>query len=293
MDIRSALREGIARLESAYVPSARLAAELLLMQVLGRDRAWLYAHSEEEFGTEARERFLALVARRAEGVPTQYLTGRQEFWGLEFEVTPDVLIPRPETEHVVEVALARLSARMGSPKNSALRVADIGTGSGCLAVALAKELPNARVVATDISAAALSVARRNAVRHGVATRIEFVECNLLDAFACEGSAANRFDFIVSNPPYVALADAAGLPREVREHEPHRALFAGECGLDFYAALVATAERLLAPGGALVVELGYNAAGHVRALLDHANWRDVAIANDLAGIARVASVVRGE
>lgn len=293
MDNRSALREAIARLEAAQVPSARLAAELLLMHVLGRDRAWLYAHPEQEIGAEARERFLALVARRAEGVPTQYLTGHQEFWGLEFEVTPDVLIPRPETEHVVEVALARLSARTASLKDGALRVADIGTGSGCLAVALAKELPNARVVATDISDAALSVARRNAARHGVAKRIEFVECNLLDAFACEGGAANRFDLIVSNPPYVALADAAGLPREVREHEPHSALFAGECGLDFHAPLVATAEKLLAPCGALVVELGYNAAGHARALLDHANWRDIAIANDLAGIARVASAVRDE
>ena len=314
MDVRSALGDAIAHLESTHVPSARLAAELLLLHVLACDRAWLYAHPEEEIGAEAKERFLALVTRRAEGVPTQYLTGRQEFWGLEFEVTPDVLIPRPETEHVVEVALDRLRARLnatpGELKDALLHIADVGTGSGCLAVALASELPNARVFATDISAEALAVARRNSVQHGTAARIEFAQCNLLDALLpeCEstqvGNSASRdadhgpratasFDLIVSNPPYVALADAASLPHEVREHEPPAALFAGEAGLDFYAPLVRAAEKALAPGGALVVELGYNAAGRVRSLLEHANWRDIAITNDLAGVARVASALRGE
>jgi release factor glutamine methyltransferase len=247
-------------------------------------------------------------------VPTQYLTGRQEFWGLEFEVTPDVLIPRPETEHVVEVALDRLRARLntmpGESKDALLHIADVGTGSGCLAVALASELPNARVFATDISAAALAVARRNSARNGTAARIEFAQGNFLDAFLpeCEstqmGNSASRdadhgpratlsFDLIVSNPPYVALSDAATLPREVREHEPHVALFSGESGLDSYAPLVRAAEKALAPGGALVVELGYNAAGHVCSLLARANWRDIAITNDLAGVARVASALRGE
>ncbi len=314
MDIRSALGDAIAHLESAHVPSARLAAELLLMHVLACDRAWLYAHPEEEIGTEAKERFLALVTRRAEGVPTQYLTGRQEFWGLEFEVTPDVLIPRPETEHVVEVALDRLRARLNAApdelKDVLRHIADVGTGSGCLAVALASELSNARVSATDVSAAALAVARRNAARNCVTSRIEFVQSNLLDAFLPEyeltlvGNSASRdadhgpratasFDLIVSNPPYVALADAASLPREVREHEPPAALFAGESGLDFYAPLVRAAEKALAPGGALVIELGYNAAEHVRSLFEQANWRDIAITNDLAGVARVASAIRGE
>jgi len=314
MDVRSALGDAIAHLESTHVPSARLAAELLLLHVLACDRAWLYAHPEEEIGAEAKERFLALVTRRAEGVPTQYLTGRQEFWGLEFEVTPDVLIPRPETEHVVEVALDRLRARLnatpGELKDALLHIADVGTGSGCLAVALASELPNARVFATDISAEALAVARRNSVQHGTAARIEFAQCNLLDALLpeCEstqvGNSASRdadhgpratasFDLIVSNPPYVALADAASLPHEVREHEPPAALFAGEAGLDFYAPLVRAAEKALAPGGALVVELGYNAAGHVCSLLARANWRDITITNDLAGVARVASALRGE
>jgi len=291
--IRNVLHEGIARLETAHVPSAGLAAELLLMHATGRNRTWLYAHPEEEVGGEARERFLVLVARRAEGTPTQYLAGHQEFWGLEFEVTPDVLIPRPETEHVVEVALARFRDRWSDLKNTQLRIADIGTGSGCLAVALANELPNARFVATDISLAALSVARRNAARHGVASRVEFVECNLLDTTAREFGAHDiqLFDLIVSNPPYVARDDAATLPREVRDHEPHVALFAGESGLDFYAPLVNAAETLLVTGGALVVELGYNSAKFVRALLSTVSWRDVRVADDLAGMARVASAVR--
>jgi release factor glutamine methyltransferase len=236
--------------------------------------------------------YFALVARRAAGTPVQYLTGHQEFWGLDFEVTPDVLIPRPETEHVVEVALARLAARA----IETLRVADVGTGSGCLAVALAAELPRARIFATDISAAALNVARRNAAKHGVATRIEFLECNLLDAFLRDGTARAAapdvaLDLIVSNPPYVALADAASLPREVRDHEPAAALFAGESGLDVYGPLIRQAEKLLAPGGLLVVELGCSAADHVGTLLSSPVWRDVAVADDLAGIARVASALR--
>jgi len=312
MDIRDALRDAIAHLERAQVPSARLAAELLLMHAIGRDRAWLYAHPEEEIAADARDTFFALIARRAEGVPTQHLTGRQEFWGLEFEVTPDVLIPRPETEHVVEVALDRLKKCLGAASTAlngeTLRIADVGTGSGCLAIALAKELPNARIFATDIPAAALVVARRNAERHNLAARIEFVECNLLDAFLSEHESAKveasasgntghgprataSFHLIVSNPPYVALSDAPTLPREVRDHEPHVALFAGESGLDLYAPLVNAAEKLLASGGALVIELGYNAAVHVRALLENKNWRDITFTNDLAGIARVASALR--
>jgi release factor glutamine methyltransferase len=296
MNVRTALREAIVRLESESVPSAALAAELLLLHVMQRDRTWIYAHPESLLSADQWQHYFALVARRAAGTPVQYLTGRQEFWGLEFEVTPDVLIPRPETEHVVEVALARMCPR----KSETLRVADVGTGSGCLAVALATELPRARIFATDISAAALSIARRNAAKHGVAPRIEFMECNLLDAFcrdaasavaAPDHSADLKFDLIVSNPPYVALADAASLPREVREHEPAVALFAGETGLDAYAPLIRQAEVLLSTGGIFVVELGYNAQEHVGSLLSSAPWRDAAIANDLAGIARVASAIR--
>jgi release factor glutamine methyltransferase len=188
MDVRTALKKGIARLREEDIPSFTLAAELLLLHVLGRNRSWLYAHPEEIIADADARCYFDLVARRAAGEPTQHLTGKQEFWGLEFEVTPDVLIPRPETEHVIEVALERLALRelrAGRPQKSAgesLQIADIGTGSGCIAVALAKELTAADFVATDISQAALAVAKRNATRHAVADRIHFIECNLLEAF---------------------------------------------------------------------------------------------------------------
>src|ERR1700686_566272 len=157
-NIRAALRDAIAQLESEHIPSAPLAAELLLMHTLERDRTWLYSHPEQELDAATRERYFSLIAQRASGVPTQHLTGHQEFWGLDFEVTPDVLIPRPETEHVIEVTLQRLgvaSDGAAAPRDAEVRIADVGTGSGCIAVALAHELPYARVAATDISAAAL------------------------------------------------------------------------------------------------------------------------------------------
>src|SRR5277367_5648162 len=189
MDNRAALRQAMATLLAAEVPSHMLAAELLLMHVVERDRAWIYTHPEEALEPASVDRYFTLVARRAAGEPTQYLTGRQEFWGLEFEVTPAVLIPRPETEHVVEVALARLGERgikihmdTGAPREK-LRVADVGTGSGCLAVVLARELPHAEITATDISAPALEIARRNASRYGVADRIHFLQCDLLTGVA--------------------------------------------------------------------------------------------------------------
>jgi release factor glutamine methyltransferase len=294
-EVRSALRDAIALLERESVPSAALAAELLLMHVLGKDRAWLYAHPEADLDSAATEKYFALVARRSSGVPTQYITGHQEFWGLDFEVTPGVLIPRPETEHVIEVALERLgaSATSNSPRPDApFLIADVGTGSGCIAVALAHELPAARIVATEISPAALEVARRHAARHAVASRIDFIECNLLDVLLHESRVTNHdsrpFDVIVSNPPYIGRQEAASLPREVRGHEPEVALFAGETGVEFYAPLIAQSASLLKPGGALVVELGHNSADHVLRLLHSPHWTDAAITNDLAGIPRVAS-----
>ena len=295
-----ALRDAIAQLESEHVPSAGLAAELLLMHTLGRDRAWIYAHPEHEPGAAARERYFFLIAQRASGVPTQYLTGHQEFWGLDFEVTPAVLIPRPETEHVIEAGLERLGVSASGcvqRRNTPFRIADAGTGSGCIAIALAHELPGARIVATDISAAALEIARRNAARHNVSARIEFVECNLLDALLHESQITNHesrlFDAIASNPPYIGRREAATLPREVRDHEPETALFAGEMGTEIYAPLIAQAVALLKPGGILVLELGHDSAEHVLRLLDAPGWSGVAITNDLAGIPRVASALRTE
>jgi release factor glutamine methyltransferase len=302
MDIRAALKEGMARLRAAQVPSHTLAAELLMISALGRDRTWLYTHAEETVEPAALENYFALVARRAAGEPTQYLTGKQEFWGLEFEVTPAVLIPRPETEHVVEVVLERLGSRgirirmdTGAPSPH-LRVADVGTGSGCLAVALAYELPHADVFATDVSKAALEIARRNAEKHGVAERVHFVETNLLDAFQRESRGANGeaalFDVIVSNPPYVALQDAETLPREVREHEPHVALFGGRTGVEMYGRLIEQARSLLRGRGILAVELGYNCADAVLKIVrEEQGWVNVSITNDLAGIPRVLAAER--
>jgi len=296
-DIRAALKEGIARLRAAKAPSYTLAAELLLIHSLGCDRTWLYTHPEALLDPATAEKFFALVARRAAGEPTQYLTGKQEFWGLEFEVTPAVLIPRPETEHLVEVALERLGPRgikirldTGAPSPQ-LRIADMGTGSGCLAIALAHELPHADVVATDISAAALDVARRNAARHHVAGRVHFVQTNMLDALIPQSPSAAReshlFDVIVSNPPYVALEDAATLPREVREHEPHAALFGGRTGVEMYARLIEQAGALLREGGILVVELGYGCADAVLKIVrETPGWVNISVTNDLAGIPRV-------
>jgi release factor glutamine methyltransferase len=291
MDIRAALKEAMGRMREANVPSHTLAAELLLIHTLGRDRAWLYTHPEEPLERDAADKFFALVSQRAAGTPTQYLTGKQEFWGLEFEVTPAVLIPRPETEHVVEVAFARIGQRKHSHP---LRIADVGTGSGCLAVALARELPDAEVVATDVSAEALEIARRNAARHGVDGRITFVECHLLDAFltAWPDSASARFDLIVSNPPYVARGAAEDLPREVLEHEPNTALFGGERGDEIYATLADQAAGLLEQGGVLVLELGYNLSLTVGALFEPARgWIRVSITDDLAGIPRVLAAER--
>lgn len=297
MDIRAAFKQAMARLRTGNVPSHTLAAELLLMHVLGRDRAWLYAHPEETLAPEAAGQYLALVERRVAGEPTQYLTGRQEFWGLEFEVGPGVLIPRPETEHVVEVALARLGPPDSNdprPRGAGLRIADVGTGSGCIAVALARELPGAEIIATDVSAIALDFARRNAARHGVADRIVFLQCNLLDALFHSplGIPHASLDLIVSNPPYVARAEASSLPREVHAHEPPQALFGGELGHEFYAPLVEQAGTYLRDGGQFVAELGYNSVARVAPLLDAPqHWHDVAVTHDLAGIPRVLAATR--
>lgn len=316
MTVREALREGIARLSAAHAPSHTLAAELLLMHVLGRDRTWLYSYPESPVGRSAVENYFALIARRSAGEPTQYLTGHQEFWGLEFEVNPSVLIPRPETEHVVEVALKRVSQRAdGSVSSGAagarnIRIADVGTGSGCIAVALAKELPNGEIVATDISKEALAVAARNALRHGVADRIHFIHTDLLGALLTgeervtshephstphhspiTGHQSHVFDVIVSNPPYVARDDTSSLPPEVREHEPATALFGGATGIEIYDRLAQQAVTLLSPGGSLVLELGYNSAPHVRSLLENSAWCHIEIANDLAGIPRVIAAER--
>jgi release factor glutamine methyltransferase len=299
IDIRTALKQGMADLRAAEVSSHTLAAEVLLMHALGRDRAWMYSHHDEVLDPATTQKYFQLIGRRAAGQPTQYLTGHQEFWGLDFEVTPAVLIPRPETEHVMEVALARLGERglkihmdTGLPRET-LHVADVGTGSGCLAVALAYELPHAEIIATDSSAAALEIARRNAARNQVADRIRFIEADLLALPGNERTPEPFFDLIVSNPPYIADSDAASLQREVRDHEPHAALFAGPTGTEIYERLVAEARDQLRDRGILVLELGYNSAEPVRAMFDATStaWTNVSITMDLVGIPRILAAER--
>jgi release factor glutamine methyltransferase len=314
MDIRTALKQGIARLRAAHVPSHTLAAELLLLHVLQRDRTWLYAHAEEPLLESQAHRFLHFIERRAAGEPVQHLTGKQEFWGLQFEVSPDVLIPRPETEHLVEVALDRLAlrelraGRSNKSGGAGLLIADIGTGSGCIAIALATELPHAQFIASDISPEALAVAKRNAARHNVSSRIRFLHCSLLEGAA---SAAPQvpdspivarqarvvrqqslsLDLIASNPPYIGRREADTLAPEVRRHEPELALFGGEEGYEFYAGLIAEAAHYLKSGGLLVLELGHNSLPAVRPLLDERLWTNIAVTQDLAGIDRVLAAER--
>ena len=294
MQVRQTLREAIAHLRQRGVPSPELAAELLLMHLLGVDRGYLYAYAETELDSPLLTRYSELIAERCTGKPTQYITGHQEFWGLDFEVTPDVLIPRPETEHIVEAVIELAGMRESRessdtdraatdrpPTASDLRIADVGTGSGCIALALASELRESHVFATDISGAALRVATRNAVRLGLADRVSFVQTDLLAAF----SPAARFDFIVSNPPYVGADELDCVQREVRDFEPRIAWGGTGEGEAVYRRLFPQALDLLRPGGFVVVEVGYNQAERVLDLLDR-GWTERRVKPDLAGIPRV-------
>jgi release factor glutamine methyltransferase len=271
----SAIKQGSEKLEHTARGNARRDAETLLMHVLGRDRAYLYSHAELVLSCRELSAYDDLLDRRSHGEPLQYITGHQEFWGLDLLVTPAVLIPRPETEHAVEAALDLLRG-VASP-----RVVDVGTGSGCIALALASELPQGKIDAVDISPAALDVARQNAERLGLSDRVHFGESDLLEKYLSSGPA---FDLVVSNPPYVGQSEADKLQIEVREHEPHCALFGGIEGLDVYRRLVPQARQVLKPGGWLVIEIGYSQEEQIRALLRE--WDEVRSVPDLQGIPRV-------
>ncbi len=277
MNLATALRQACKRLETDGVPAPRLTAEVLLCHLLGCGRSYLYAHPEEELSRAALAEYLRLIEQRLAGRPTQYITGRQEFYGREFLVTPDVLIPRPETELVVETALE------AAPR--AARILEVGCGSGAIAVTLSLETGRP-VWATDISPAALAVAARNA--HHLGARLYLVLCDLTSAIA-----PAALDLLVSNPPYVPEGERAGLPREVRDFEPPVALYAGPTGLEAYQRLIADAPRVLRPGGRLVLELGYRALDPVRAMLGE-GWREIRVRHDPAGWPRVlAAVYAGE
>jgi release factor glutamine methyltransferase len=252
-------------------------AELLLMFTSGRNRAFLYGHPEYELSTEEQARYDDALAQRSRGIPAQYITGHQEFWGMDLIVSPAVLIPRPETEHVIETVLGCVG-QAPSPAN--LRVVDVGTGSGCIALALAKELPQSEIHATDISAAALEIARSNAARLQLESRVQFHEADLLN-----GIEKNLFDFVVSNPPYVGESEEDSVQLDVRKFEPRNAVFAGTTGLEVIERLIPQARQVLKPGGGLVMEISGTIAAKVRELL--AGWNNVQVTNDLQGIERIA------
>jgi release factor glutamine methyltransferase len=279
MQLRQALNSAVEKLEAARVGSPRMNAEVLLMFVLACDRAYLYAHPERELTAEEAARYDEAMAERSRGKPSQYITGHQEFWGLDLIVSPAVLIPRPETEHVVETALELVRELAPS---APLRIVDVGTGSGCIALALARELPHAEVQALDVSEAALEIARANAARLELAGRIVFRQSDLLAALPPEAA----FDFMVSNPPYVGEAEPEKVQREVREFEPRVAVFAGEKGLEVYERLIPQAREHLKPGGWLVMEIGFSIEEAVRALLT--GWSEVRVTHDLQGIPRVVA-----
>jgi len=268
-----------ALLESSGVESPRLDAECLLASLLGRDRLHLYAAAEERMPPPVFELYQALLGRRQAREPLAYLTRTKEFWSLSFAVTPAVLIPRPETETLVERALARLN-ELQAPV-----IADIGTGSGAIAVAVAKALPHGRLYATEISSRALDVARENAARHEVLERITFVHGDLVEPLLCLGL-AHHCDLMVSNPPYVATRELAGLPAEVR-YEPLEALDGGSDGLDVHRRLINGASTLLRPGGWLALEMAPGQGPSLSRLLqEQGAFGDIEVTPDLSGRERV-------
>jgi release factor glutamine methyltransferase len=277
MHVRDAIAEG-----AALIP--RRDAETLLAHVLGRDRVWVFAHPEAELAAEQAAVFGQLVERRAAQEPLQQLTGWQEFYGLNLRVTSDTLIPRPETEGLVEAVLAWAAETGGS-----LRVVDVGTGTGAIALALAAHLKDAEVMAGDLSEAALEVARENAERLGLDEQVRFVRSDLLAGFEGEMDAGALFDVVVSNPPYVPEGDAATMQREVVNYEPAMALFAGEDGLDLYRRLIPEAWAALRVGGLLAMEFGFGQREALRELLQA--WGEVRFLDDYAGIPRVVLAIR--
>jgi release factor glutamine methyltransferase len=264
---------------------SRRDAEVLLTHLLQRDRAWLFLHGDDELAAPDSAALRELVARRAEHEPLQHITGVQEFFGLALRVTRDTLIPRPETEHLVEAVLA-----WASTQTSGLRLLDVGTGTGAIALALARHLSQAEIVACDLSAAALEVARDNARELGLEQRVRFQLSDLLEAYGPELRQGRRFSAVVSNPPYVPAGDAAQMQPEVRDFEPHGALFAGDDGLDVYRRLIPQAHAALAPGGLLAMEIGFGQREALAELLSQ--WKDVRFLDDYAGIPRVVLAARG-
>jgi release factor glutamine methyltransferase len=297
MQLRQAVDHAYNLFIQNEVPSPRLNSELLLLFVLGRERSFLYAHPEYQLSPEEQAQFDEVIAQRARGCPTQYITGHQEFWGLDLLVSPAVLIPRPETEHVVETVLElvrdyyREHQNHSGPEDPSacarldtrrIRIVDVGAGSGAIALALASELPQAEIHGCDISEEALEMARINAARLALGSHVLFRKSDLLEIYAGE-----QFDFVISNPPYVGEAEADKVQKQVREFEPKIAVFSGEQGIDVYRRLVPQAHELLRPGGWLVMEIGFSTESQVKELLT-GGWTDAQTTADLQGIPRVVA-----
>ena len=269
MTLQEAVQQGTKLLQEAGVGGPRLTAEVLLAHAIGCRREWLYSHATDELIELWWIHYGRYLHERLKGKPTQYITHVQEFYGRKFRVSPAVLIPRPETEHLVEEALQRLTK---GP------VIDVGTGSGIIAVTLALE-SKATVFGSDISADALAVARRNASK--LKAEVALLRADLLD-----GVQVRSMEMVISNPPYIPLGERDGLATEVRDHEPHLSLFGGADGLTLYRRMVEQAQFVLKPGGWLLMELAYNGATGVRALLNGGWWREIEVIPDLAGHPRV-------
>ena len=275
LTIQAALRQGTDLLKKAAVGVPRLTAEVLLGHALRCERAYLYSHPSDELTELQWIHFGRYLNERLKGKPTQYITRKQEFYGRDFYVDEKVLIPRPETEHLVEAALLHLR---DDPNG---RVLDLGTGSGAIAVTLALE-SGKQILASDVSLPALAVAKRNRDQYGAS--VEFFAGDLLDAVQ-----PRSIDVLVSNPPYVPGADAANMQTEVREWEPHIALFAGDSGLEIYCRLIDAAATVVKPGGRLFMELGYRSVDPVQVMLAP-EWRDITVSSDLAGFPRVIGAI---
>ncbi len=283
--ICEAIATAAARLFEKGVENARLDAEVLLCSVLGRDRAWLVAHYPDSLDDGSRLTYEKAIERRTRREPLQYITGEQEFWGLPFIVSPDVLIPRPETELVVEESLRKVSGK------TAPVIVDLCTGSGCIVVSLAHELPQARFYATDRSERALTVAQENALLNGVAGRICFLEGDLFGPLA-EQDLGGRIDLVTANPPYVRDSECAALQPEVRDFEPKMALFSGPKGTEIAERITRDAPSYLRRGGSLVMEMGIGQAAVLRKILaENGNYSETEVLRDLAGIDRVIVATR--
>jgi release factor glutamine methyltransferase len=282
--IAETILQGAHQLRRAGVPEARREAGSLLAYVLNRDRTFILSHAEDAISDEQAERFRGFLERRAQGEPLQYITANQEFFGLDFEVTKDVLIPRPETELLIETALKLF------PRSADIFFCDVGTGSGCIVVSLLQQLPQARAVALDISPGALAIARRNAARHSVSERVDFIVSDCFAALSAREPQPS-FDLIVSNPPYVEEGAMAGLQREVRDYEPRNALAAGPDGLAIIRRLLLEAPNFVKAGGYFLLEIGFNQAAAVAQSLDPRIWKLIRIYEDIQGIQRTVALER--